>query len=40
MNKKRIAVVGAGISGLTCAYELKKAGFKVKSKKKGTKKKK
>lgn len=26
---KRIAVIGAGISGLTCAYELKKAGFKV-----------
>lgn len=26
---KRIAVVGAGISGLACAYELKKAGFEV-----------
>jgi oxygen-dependent protoporphyrinogen oxidase len=29
MTKKRIAVVGAGISGLTCAYELQKAGFDV-----------
>ena len=29
MTKKRIAVVGAGISGLTCAYELQKAGFEV-----------
>ncbi|MBP7057132.1 FAD-dependent oxidoreductase [Candidatus Gracilibacteria bacterium] len=27
--KKKIAVVGAGISGLTCAYELQKAGFDV-----------
>ena len=26
---KRIAVVGAGIAGLTCAYELQKAGFEV-----------
>ena len=26
---KTIAVIGAGISGLACAYELKKAGFKV-----------
>lgn len=26
---KRIAVVGAGIAGLSCAYELKKAGFDV-----------
>ena len=29
MNKKRIAVIGAGISGLTCAYNLQKAGFEV-----------
>ncbi len=28
-NKKRIAVVGAGIAGLTCAYELDKAGHEV-----------
>ena len=26
---KSIAIIGAGISGLTCAYELKKAGFNV-----------
>ncbi len=26
---KRIAVIGAGISGLACAYELQKAGFEV-----------
>src|SRR3989344_1745116 len=26
---KRIAVIGAGIAGLTCAYELQKAGFEV-----------
>jgi len=29
MEKKRIAVVGAGIAGLTCAYELQKAGHVV-----------
>ena len=29
MTKKRIAVVGAGIAGLSCAYELKKAGHEV-----------
>ena len=29
MPKKRIAVVGAGIAGLTCAYELQRAGFEV-----------
>lgn len=29
MSKKRIAVVGGGISGLTCAYELQQAGFDV-----------
>jgi oxygen-dependent protoporphyrinogen oxidase len=29
MNGKKIAVVGAGISGLVAAYELKKAGFNV-----------
>lgn len=28
-RKKTIAVVGGGISGLTCAYELKKAGYNV-----------
>lgn len=28
-SKKKIAVVGAGIAGLTCAYELQKAGFNV-----------
>lgn len=27
--KKRIAVIGAGISGLTCAYELQRAGHQV-----------
>ncbi len=27
--KKRIAVIGAGIAGLICAYELQKAGFSV-----------
>lgn len=27
--KKKIAVIGAGIAGLTCAYELQKAGFEV-----------
>ena len=26
---KRIAIIGAGISGLTAGYELKKAGFDV-----------
>ena len=29
MSVKRIAVVGAGISGLACAYELQKKGFAV-----------
>ena len=29
MNKKKIAVVGAGIAGLACAYELQKAGHEV-----------
>lgn len=29
IESKRIAVVGGGIAGLTCAYELKKAGFEV-----------
>ncbi len=28
-QEKRIAVIGAGIAGLTCAYELQKAGFSV-----------
>ena len=27
--KKKIAVVGAGIAGLTCAYELQRAGYEV-----------
>ena len=27
--KKRIAVIGAGIAGLGCAYVLQKAGFEV-----------
>lgn len=29
MNKPRVAVVGAGISGLSCAYELQKSGATV-----------
>ncbi len=29
VTKKKIAVVGAGISGLICAYELQKKGFEV-----------
>lgn len=29
MNQQRIAVIGAGISGLACATELKKCGFEV-----------
>ncbi len=29
MNRKRIAVVGAGIAGLSCAHELTRAGFDV-----------
>ncbi len=29
MSKKRIAVIGAGIAGLSCAYEFQKAGYEV-----------
>ena len=28
-NGKRVLVIGAGFSGLSCAYELKKAGYDV-----------